>query len=417
MWRSRAWAGWKGRAAVLLLAAVPCAGAPGSGAVSVPPQFFGMHFHRLLQGTPWPAAGIGAWRMWDARVDWRSIESRRGKFDFGRLDRLVDLARRQGVRVLLPLGLSPAWASLRPAEASAYDAGNAAPPARIADWTAYVEAVVSRYRGRIEAYEIWNEPNRSRFFSGSVEDAVGLACEAARVIKAQDPAALVVSPAATDQADGVRWLKGFLAAGGGRCVDVIGFHFYTQAHETPEALLPLIRAVRGAMQDNGAGDKPLWNTESGWFAANSRVPVRKSFTVIGMDTARDYVMRAHILAAAEGIDRFYWYAWDNQQMGMVEPDDMQWKPVAKGYRTVASWLGGGVLGPCGRSGSVWRCELRSPAGSGVLLWQEGRGAAPVPYPGDIPGNSATVLGWDGSRRSLGEGERPLVSGTPIFVTY
>jgi beta-glucosidase/6-phospho-beta-glucosidase/beta-galactosidase len=39
-------------------------------------------------------------------------------------------------------------------------------------WRTFVRAVATRYKGQIEAYEIWNEPNLKMFWTGSVEQLV-----------------------------------------------------------------------------------------------------------------------------------------------------------------------------------------------------------------------------------------------------
>ena len=79
----------------------------------VPASFFGMHIHHAGGATPWPEVPFAEWRLWDAGVAWPSIEPRRGQWQFAELDRYVDLAQHAGVGLLLPLGLSPGWASAR----------------------------------------------------------------------------------------------------------------------------------------------------------------------------------------------------------------------------------------------------------------------------------------------------------------
>ena len=36
--------------------------------------YIGLHLHRADQGTAWPAAGFGSWRLWDANVAWPNLE-------------------------------------------------------------------------------------------------------------------------------------------------------------------------------------------------------------------------------------------------------------------------------------------------------------------------------------------------------
>jgi Glycosyl hydrolases family 39 len=323
----------------------------------IPANYFGMHFHHAGTTTPWPDLPIGAWRLWDAYVAWADLEPQKGEWQFDTLDRYVALAEQHHVELLLVLGQSPAWASARPRERSPYHPGNAAEPKNLEDWRAYVRAIATRYKGKIRAYEIWNEPNLKQFWTGSVEQMVALTRDTSQIIHGIDPDAIVVSPSAVGTA-GTRWLGAFLARGGGRYVDVIGFHFYVDPR-APEAMLPLIQRVKRLMAQNGAGAKPLWNTESGWSRP-------KPFP--SDELAAAYLARAFVLNWAAGVERFYWYAWDNHDwvsLQTTERDNKTLKPAAKAYETVANWLVGARLDNCREDAkSTWMCELRRSSTQG-----------------------------------------------------
>jgi polysaccharide biosynthesis protein PslG len=335
----------------------------------VRPEYFGLHIHRAHQSTKWPEVPFGSWRLWDADVSWRDIEPAPNQFDFTRLDQDVALARRHGVDVLLPLALTPTWASARPAESSAYGPGHAAMPARMEDWTHYVETVARRYAGLISAYEIWNEPDLSEFFSGSLQDMITLSCAAYGVIKRVDPAALVLSPSGTGQYSGIDWFERFVSQGGRECFDIIGFHFYVLAHEQPEAMSPLIAAMRDRMAALGLSNVPLWNTESGWYIQNRGSPVLSRWKVWDDRTVAAFVSRALILGVDEGLERFYWYSWDNHQMGLLEPDGTL-KRSALAYAQTYRWLIGGSALKCQREldQNVFVCDFVSDKQRKHLVW-------------------------------------------------
>jgi glycosyl hydrolase family 39 (putative alpha-L-iduronidase) len=324
----------------------------------IPANFFGMHIHHATTGTPWPSVPIGGWRLWDALVAWPQIEPRKGEWSFGLLDQYVSMAEQHQTEVLLPLGLSPQWASARPLESSVYQPGNAAEPADNADWRNYVTAVVTRYKGRIGAYEIWNEPNNKGFWTGDTQKMVALTQEASEIIHRIDPTAFVVSPAATTNS-GIAWLSQFLNLGGGRYVDVIAYHFYVSP-QPPEAMVPLIEQVRQIMSDTGVSDKPLWNTESGW-----QVP--KPFP--SADLAAAYLARAYILNWASGVSRFYWYAWDNHAWVSIQTtgaDSRTLTPAGQAYGIIEKWLGQAELNNCEENADhAWSCRLTR---NGVPLW-------------------------------------------------
>src|SRR5438132_1581089 len=70
------------------------------------------------------------------------------------------------------------------------------PPKDLQDYANFVRAVASRYKGRIRAYEIWNEPNLAREWCGkppSGKEYVQLLKLAYETIKAADPTAWIIS--------------------------------------------------------------------------------------------------------------------------------------------------------------------------------------------------------------------------------
>jgi hypothetical protein len=341
----------------------------------IPRSLFGLHIHHLNQPTPWPAVSFGAWRLWDAYAAWPNVEPQKGRWDFSQLDSYVSLAESHNVEILLPLGLSPVWASSRPNERSAYKPGNAAEPRHLDDWRDYVWHVATRYKGRIHAYEIWNEPNLSDFFSGRPEQMLELAGAAYGVLKQVDETIIVVSPSATSQS-GVGWLERYLKMGGGAYADVIGFHLYVTP-EAPEAMLDLARRLRAVLQENRLADKPLWNTEAGWLIENRRSEVRpqsSSFSkVLTLEEASAYVARCYLLNWAMGIRRFYFYSWDSEVGGLTEADGRTLKSPATAYAEIENWLVGEQMVSClsDRNGT-WSCELSRPGYRAWVVWNPAR---------------------------------------------
>lgn len=352
----------------------------------VPKEYFGLHIHRASTSTPWPNAGFGVWRLWDAYVNWPHLEKSKGHWDFTKLDQYVALAEKKNVSVSLPLGLTPRWASSRPDELSSYGPGLAAEPRNIEDWRDYVRTVAARYRSRIRVYEIWGEPNLKGFFTGDTDQMLVLAREAYAIIKKIDPSALVVSPATTGGGAHLNWLDEYLKKGGGEVADVIGYHFYVSPAQ-PEAMLPIIRNVRNLMSKYGIA-KPLWNTESGWIIESAErsvdpavVGFAKNTKSLSSDESKAYVSRALILGWAAGLKRFYWYAWDNISMGLIENESKRPKPAAVSYSQTLKWLVGSTMENCSsESGEEWVCAIRkAPNRRAWLLWRtQERVSHPLP---------------------------------------
>ena len=299
--------------------------------------YVGMHFHRLVPGpgnrtpTAWPTARIGSLRLWDSETRWADLSPRRDRWDFDRLDGYVDSAESHGATVLYTFGSPPRWAAERPDEIGPYGPGSASPPASMADWRDYVERIVSRYSGRIAAYEVWNEPTFSdfapdrahpAFFTGSVEQMVELTRIARAVIDENDRRALLATPAFVN---GPHRLELFLARGGASLVDVVAYHFYASGSLEFNSQISDVRKV---MARAGVARLPLWNSECGLEA---------SAVLGGTDLAADRIAQFLLLGAARRLERFYYYAWDNDLTGMVDREGHA-NARAEAFGIVTRWL-------------------------------------------------------------------------------
>lgn len=399
-----------------------CAGCPSSSAgrtetavataaLPIPATYFGMHIHRADQGTPWTGNGIGSWRLLDAGVSWFHLQPARDRWELAKLDRLVAMAEAAGVDLVLPLAFTPRWASARPDEKSAFGPGQASEPANLGDWQEYVRVVATRYRGRIRNYEIWNEPHSKSFFTGSPAALVALQNAAYEALRRVDPGITVVSAAISEShRPSLGWFERYIEAGGGDHIDVIAYHYYFPAGE-PEEAFDLTRRLRAILRRNGV-EKPIWNTESGWQIQNddgSRWPgVSPSWPLVDARRAASYVIRALIITRFTGVDRFYWYAWDNYAMGLIEPATGKPKLAGRVYRALAERLAGGAITTCHWQAQRWECDLVTRHGQQVkALWtRDGEHVRVVPRP-----EWGTYL-W----RPVDESLEPVASSTPVDVT-
>ena len=331
---------------------------------AIPSSYFGLHIHHLAfpVPTPWPNIPVPEWRIWDAVVTWADVEPTKGQWQFEKLDSYVSQARLHGTGILLTLGGSPRWASARPNVPSPYYPGFTAEPTDIDDWRTYVKTVATRYKGRIQAYEIWNEPNLKDFWSGTSDQMLTLTKEASLIIRSVDPKAIIVSPSATGDF-GIPWLAEFVKKGGGQYVDVIGFHFYVNPHTLlPEDMLPIIHHVRELLADNGLSNKPVWNTETGWL------PPEKFDS---NELAAGFLARAFILSWAAGVQRFYWYAWDNQYTAIVTYNESTRSvtPAGYAYGVMQQWLVGTRMDSCTSTPDhTWTCELKRSGKKEWIVW-------------------------------------------------
>ncbi|MGC2720531.1 MAG: glycosyl hydrolase, partial [Candidatus Acidiferrales bacterium] len=272
----------------------------------IPPSLFDLNilFHPSTK-VPWPAVPFYGWRL--SHADWSTLEPAKDQYDFDLVDKYVAWGQQHNTEILMTLTYTPQWASSTPNVRTAPGLGVSGPPNDMGEWKKYVRTVAERYNGKIHIYEIWNEPDKTESWTGSVDTMVSMVREASRILKEVDPSITIVSPPPTGP-KGVNFLQQFLAHGGGQFVDVIGYHFYV-AENPPEAMVPLIRQVKSIMNQNGIGNKPLWNTEAGWYAP-------KPFP--SQELAAGYVARSYVLNWLAGVSRFYWYCWDNHNWTTLE---------------------------------------------------------------------------------------------------
>ncbi|MEO3712131.1 hypothetical protein [Roseateles flavus] len=345
---------------------------------AISPDFFGIHIHRLAGTpigepgvTPWPNLPFGHIRFWDAGVAWLDLNAVQGHWDFRRMDVYVDTAERRQADILYPLALTPAWASRRPAEPCPYGHGCAAEPADLQWWRDYVSAVARRYGSRIKAFELWNEPNfsniardrgRPGFYTGSVEHMVEMARIAREVLDELNPSALLCTPGFVNGPDR---LELFLAAGGRRYVQAVCYHFYA---ENVRFMARELKAVRSIMARQGVGTLPLWNTETGVELLRPGDPP----SGLASASTEEVAARAAqllIFGAAAGLDRFYYYAWDNERSGVFNAD-RSGRPLWRALVGAQEWLIGTEPGSC-QDLAVFGTDIvacRGSRGGESFLW-------------------------------------------------
>jgi hypothetical protein len=208
-------------------------------------------------------AGIG----W-IRIDfvWALVELGRGEFDWSRYDRLIEDAEVRGLRVFATLQGTPQWAT----SGTLFNGV----PDDPRDWQDFCYRAASRYRGRIHAWGLWNEPNLGRFWEGSRDEYVDeILIPGADGIRAADPDAKIVAADLAHLSSGNwdDWL-GQVIRDAGALIDVVAHHVYPGGSGYWEVTENLDEdpewpwdppSVREVLSDNGWFDRPFWLTETG----------------------------------------------------------------------------------------------------------------------------------------------------------
>jgi hypothetical protein len=143
------------------------------------------------------------------------------------------------------------------------------------DYASFVGNLAKRYKGQVEAYEVWNEADEPGFWPGAPQpgEYVNLLQKAYSTIKAADPSAKVVFSPTTG--NNYEFLEGAYRAGAKGFFDVMAVHtdtaclvdsptkYYRDGGRLARFTFLGYREVRATMLANG-DDKPIWMTEFGW---------------------------------------------------------------------------------------------------------------------------------------------------------
>jgi polysaccharide biosynthesis protein PslG len=238
-----------------------------------------VELHDFEHGSAGVVRGTGA-RWQRVFLWWSAMQPTRGTVDERLLAAYQRGARAAAARklklIVVVLG-TPAWAST--------DGRVNGPPARPADYAAFIRTVAARLRPNVAAYEIWNEPDIEKFWGGPPDAAAyaRLLRAAHPAVKSADRNAKVVFGPLTGNDFG--FLAGAYRAGARGHFDAVGVHTDIPCHiEPPEHYIRDpdgsvsrwsflgYRSVRRTMLRHG-DRKPIWMTELGWAASAVPCPV------------------------------------------------------------------------------------------------------------------------------------------------
>lgn len=379
---------------------------------TIPRSYFGLHPSHLFEPPflPWPSIDFGTVRSHDAAPKWAAIEPNAPvggvhTYDWSDLDLFIQQAESRGIRIIYTIYQTPAWAATSSAPDPYGAPGGASPPANIASYANFVTALATRYRGRIFAYEVWNEPDIS-FWTGTPQQMAELERACVAAVRAADPAALIVAPPPSGGGmylGPLDWYERFLAAGGAQPSDVIAFHFYSDRAEQDIGKAAAFRSLLAAY---GLAAKPLWHDESGIGYDGSG----------SMPDVVAHVARSYIINWALGVQMLAWYHWNEVSLlGIRQSASGAWTvrtPAAIAYDQVRSWLVGTRMLSCGSDVSgIWIATLeRQPGRRSMIVW---RPDGPAPF--TPPSNAMSTRDLTGAVTTLLAPSPITVGPAPILI--
>jgi len=231
------------------------------------------------------------------QVSWKEMEPQENIRNWGEWDRLILAYHNAGFKILLSIVKAPDWA-----RAASTDLSQDGPPADRQTYARFVGELAKRYKGGVQAIEVWNEQNLAREGGGAPmppADYVALLSAAYQAIKTADPSIVVVSGGPTPAGDvpgaavdDITYLNAMYAAGLKGVSDAIGAH--PSGYNCPAAAdwrtvtdpaavfrgpfdnrhhswcyRGTMEGYRDVMIANGDADKRLWPTEFGWAVSGT----------------------------------------------------------------------------------------------------------------------------------------------------
>jgi hypothetical protein len=308
----------------------------------------------------------GAHAQWvRADVGWAALEpDQKGQissYAFNLYDHSIDKANAAGIKVLMPIVEVPYWASADPNKyidsSGKKHWNNNYRPTNWSDYGDIVKTVVNHYKAKgVHTYEIWNEPNNSRFWPSGVSasEYTNMLKAGYNAVKAADSSATVVSGGL--MYNDYDYIADMYRAGAKSYMDAVAVHPYavrpypyfvsptdswkrSDGRIDPHAF-PAITEVKKTMDSFGDSGKQVWLTEIGSATTTRAGGVSEATQAEDLQSAMTYVQQFPWVKAS------FWYALRDlnasdggteDRFGLVRRDFSE-KPSYKALQTFISSL-------------------------------------------------------------------------------
>ncbi|MFN8535589.1 MAG: hypothetical protein U0556_18790 [Dehalococcoidia bacterium] len=321
-------------------------------------------------------------------------------------------------------------------------------------WTAYVSKVVSTYKGRIDTWIIWNEPDiwdpnfAIYSWSGTVTDYYRLVKRGYLAAKAANPNATIAIGGQTywwdKKYNRELFFKRFLDVGAGdETAATNGFYFdalVLHLYNDPSTLYDVPVYYKQLMAAYGL-DKPVWINETNAVPHDDpQSPLPRSDYRLSLDEQASYAIQAAANALAAGVERIGFYKMRDdpgygpgaEPYGLVSADGTP-KPIYEAVKTAAKLFDRAGAATRSLEKGVTRVTFTKPGLRTTVLWN----TSPAPAVYSLPASSsdAQLVDKFGKTRTIkpqggvyfielppatantvpGEPATYLVGGSPMIV--
>ncbi len=344
-------------------------GVPSSRPNFAPASLFGMNLY--LTGRERPdgqavnlgqVAAAGGVRWSREELSWANLEpTTKGQYNWGPYDYRLSLDATNGINVVGMLLTTPRWASTNPTAPDYYWYE----PSNYNDYYDFVRAAVTRWKGQINTWEIWNEPNHQATWNclnncDRAAKYAQLLQGAYSAVKSADPTARVLIGGLyihDTNNEGMAFLDRVVqASGGGINFDALSIHTY-MPDRVPESMRTdsvvqnfqyRLNLTNDWINAHSGRPAEIWITEDGRSTC-SGCPSQFAWSE---DEQASMLARMYgIAAATPRVVQFDWFQFEDKfnnpadlygGMSIVR-DNITTKPAYAAYRTMSSILGGATF--------------------------------------------------------------------------
>jgi hypothetical protein len=417
-----------------------------------PPTGFGIQVYSrptsASAALPLAAQAHASWIRWP--LPWAAVEytnTTPDNYDVDWLDTEISTVLKNGQKLVITVDGNPSWAATLP--------GGKIDKTSLSEFAQFMGAMVERYDGDgwkdapgspvVDYWELYNEPDNGSAAAGQAGQGYWGHEGAAygRMLCAVYPAMKAASSRVKATLGGIaydafeedggpfvrRFLDDVLAAGGGKCIDALAFHYYPgyEANWAPygPGMVGKTSYLRSKLESYGVRGLPLIVTETGHnsndFPQHASTP----------EIQAGYVIKLLTQALASGLDVMVWWTWSDYETYQYTPGenglldrDLQPKPSYYAYQTAASQLGQATFDSIVSSGELGGADVQAyqfQRGNPLyVMWANERESKGV----SLPGRTASVTDYVGHRVAqiadaadgAADGRvRVTVGSSPVYV--
>jgi len=395
-----------------------CASNPApSGPVVIPEDFAGI-VHAGQTNTPQEYALLdrmgASWLL--TTFNWNRIEKTEGQWDFDQYDKYADTAKAAGKKIIGVLAYDVPWIH-KDGKTHKY-----IPPDKIHFYLNYVQKTAAHFKGRVDAWCIWNEPNFG-FWNGSRDEYLSLARQAADALRETDSEVILLGGAFNRGISGMptAYIKGIFESGAMDKADAVAFHPYEL---NPNRTAKLFLEFRAHAAKYGFEDR-IWITEVG-YPTGGMYP-----TAVSEKKFPAYIVKTFTALAANGAKKILWYQLfdplkrvksdSEDYFGLARSRDDYTSKGAEAFRLCAIYLSGATYHPefsrqKDLPGGLRAYYFEQPSGGGTLvLWKDGK---TIELTLKTPENEYTRHDIVTGNAETASSQTPILVGSrPVFITW